>query len=275
MDNSAVVRAITQECKVAIESIEIVTPEVYELVFFDIAKKNGYEVEEFEKFAKKLLNTKINTLIDLSEKSNKQIIHLDVVSKKALDAMQVKDETKLKESINETEALRLEIAKLKESIFKDSLTKTWTRQWLDSNILDEKGRFKKMCTIVIVDLNYFKQINDKLGHIAGDKVLHYIASHLQALNVPVVRYGGDEFLLIFDESYTFDKVKEEMELCRKNLLHKTLKYNGYTFGVCFSYGLHLCKEKENFTKALEKADMKMYEDKKLIKKRVQPHFHKH
>jgi diguanylate cyclase (GGDEF)-like protein len=275
MDNDAIVKEITEECKKAIKSIDIVTPEVYETIFFDIAKKSGYEIEEFEKFSKDLINSQISTLVELNEKSSNHVIHLDVVSKKALDAMHIRDETKLKESISETEALRLEIEKLKESIFKDSLTKAWTRRWLDTNLLDENGRFKNSCIIVIVDLNYFKQINDKLGHIAGDKVLQYIFFHLQSIGVPVVRYGGDEFLLIFDESFIFERVKEIMENSRELLLKKKLKYNRYTFGMCFSYGVYFCKEKESFTRALEKADKQMYEDKKEIKKRVKPYFHKH
>ena len=84
-----------------------------------------------------------------------------------------------------------------------------------------------------------------------------------------------KFLLIFDESFIFERVKEIMENSRELLLKKKLKYNRYTFGMCFSYGVYFCKEKESFTRALERADKQMYEDKKEIKKRVKPYFHKH
>lgn len=265
---STIIKTISQECKSAIEPIEIVTPEIYESTFFEIVKKNGYEVDEVEKLTKKLLDSKINSLIELNEKSSEQVTNLDFVSKKALNAMQVQDEAKLQESISEIETLRLEIKKLKEGIYKDSLTKTWTRQWLDANILDSNGRFKDIYIIAIVDLNYFKQINDKLGHIAGDRVLQFIASHLMSLNVPVVRYGGDEFILIFDSKYNINIVKEKIEICRNRLIQKKLKYGGYSFNTSFSYGIYWCKEKDSFETALEKADKQMYKDKKLIKKKV-------
>jgi len=267
-----VIKAISKECKMIITPLEIVTPEVYESTFFEIAKKRGYEIEEVEKLTKKVLDTKVNSLIELNEKSSEQVTNLDVVSKKALNAMQVHDEEKLQESISEIEALREEIKKLREGIYKDSLTKTWTRQWLDANILDESSRFKNSCIIVIVDLNYFKQINDKLGHIAGDRVLQFIASHLMSLKVPVVRYGGDEFILIFDITYGTDLVKERVEGCRNRLIQKKLKYSGISFNTSFSFGIYRCKEKESFDGALEKADKHMYKDKKAIKKRVQPPF---
>ncbi len=157
----------------------------------------------------------------LNEKSGEQVVQLDAASKKALDAMQKHDEALLQESISETEALRLEIERLKESVYKDSLTKTWNRKWLEANILDEEGRFKEPCTIAIIDLNYFKEINDTVGHIAGDKVLKYISANLQALDIPVVRYGGDEFLLISKEPKQMNEVETNLKACRNALLKKT------------------------------------------------------
>jgi len=266
--DQVIIKAVSQECKSAIEPIDIVTPQIYQSIFSKVAQKYGLETKELEEITKQSLNDQINKLIDLNEKSNEKVIMLDSASKKALNAMQVNDEIMLKESISETEALRREIEKLKESVYKDSLTKTWNRKWLDANILDENGCFKTKCILAIVDLNYFKQINDTLGHIAGDKVLQYISSHLKSLNVPVIRYGGDEFLLIFDSHFDINKAKENMSNCRKLLMKKTLKYNGHSFEISFSYGIHRCNEKENFADALEEADKKMYLDKKAIKEKI-------
>lgn len=270
--NQNIVMAASRECKTAIEALDIVTPPIYASVFSKIAKKYGLDSKELADVTENALDKKIEELLDLNEKSGKQVVQLDAASKKALDAMQKHDEALLQESISETKALRLEIERLKESVYKDSLTKTWNRKWLEANILDEDGRFKEACTLAIIDLNYFKEINDTIGHIAGDKVLKYISANLQALDIPVVRYGGDEFLLIARDPEQMKVVENKLNACRNALLKKSLKYNGYSFKTCFSYGIYECRKDEAFTDALEAADKKMYEDKEKIKKRVPPPF---
>lgn len=271
MDKSIIV-ATSKECKDLIERLDIVTPPIYESIFSKIAAKYGIDTGQLTKVTEESLDERIKELLELNEKNSEQIVHLDAASKKALNAMKEKNEKLLQESISETEALRREIEQLKESVHKDSLTKVWNRKWLEANILDQEERFKKDCTMAIVDLNYFKQINDTVGHIAGDKVLKYISSNLKKLGMPVVRYGGDEFLLIAEDKKEMKIAKKKIASCREELLNKNIKYNDYTFKVCFSYGIHNCTKGENFTDALEAADKKMYEDKAEIKKRVPPPF---
>ena len=267
-----VVKAASRECKAAIDALEIVTPAIYTSIFTEIAKKYGIETEVLASASEDFLDSKISQLLILNEKSGEQIETLDKTSKKALNAMRTHDESGLQKSIEETEALRREIERLKESVYTDSLTRTWNRKWLDANLLDSKERFKDPCTLAIVDLNYFKQINDTLGHIAGDKVLKLISAHLKKIGVPVVRYGGDEFLLIFDKLQDTEKAEKVMHSCREALLKRPLMFNGHTFKASFSYGIYDCAKGENFSDALEGADQKMYEDKKEIKKRVSPPF---
>ncbi|WP_456381581.1 GGDEF domain-containing protein [Hydrogenimonas sp.] len=267
-----VVKAASRECKAAIDALEIVTPAIYTSIFTEIAKKYGIETKELADATEKFLDRQIQKLLILNRKSGEHIEQLDETSKKALDAMQAHDESSLQKSIEETEALRREIERLKESVYTDSLTGTHNRKWLDAHLLDTRECFKSPCILAIVDLNYFKQINDTLGHIAGDKVLKLISAHLKTLGVPVIRYGGDEFLLIFDGSTDMEKAAKKMHLCREALLKKSLLFNGRTFKGSFSYGLYSCTQGENFSDALEKADRKMYEDKKEIKKRIAPPF---
>jgi len=218
---------------VNLKLIDSISP-VYSAIFYDIAKKYGLDEERLKEATLELIEERVAKLIDLSSKSNSHIKSLDGASKKALQAMKEKDEALLKESISETEALRREIEKLKESVYKDSLTQTYNREWLNANCLDDDGCFKSAYTLALVDLNYFKEINDNLGHIAGDKVLKYISSHLKSLGAPVVRYGGDEFLLLFDSPDDARKIDE----CRETVIKKKLKYNDHTFAVSFSCGTY-------------------------------------
>ncbi len=267
------IRLATRECKEAIAPLEVVTPPLFAEIFRKIAKK--YELDETEVTRATIdgLREQIDHYVELNERSAKQIDSLDSTSHKALQAMRENDAAKLQESIDETEALRREIEQLKASVYKDTLTKTWNRKWLEANYLDEEGCFCNACVIAIVDLNYFKQVNDTLGHIAGDKVLQFISAHLKETGAPVVRYGGDEFVLLFTATGNgLARAQQKMRICRDELLHKKLKFGGKTFKASFSYGVAEASKGENFTDALEKADKLLYADKTEIKKVVPPPF---
>ncbi|BBG64949.1 diguanylate cyclase/phosphodiesterase (GGDEF & EAL domains) with PAS/PAC sensor [Hydrogenimonas sp.] len=261
-------KAASQECKEAIEPLDIVTPPIYSSIFSKIAQKHGLDEESLIEATEVTIDEKIVQLLDLNRKSSEQVMSLDGASKKALKAMKEHDDELLNESIKETEALRREIEQLKESVYKDTLTRAWNREWLHANLLDDDGNFKNGYTMAMVDLNHFKEINDTLGHIAGDKVLKYISSHLMALGAPVVRYGGDEFLVFFDSP----EESKKMEKCREEVLNKRLKYSDRSFTTSFSYGIHTCEEGEPFNEALKIADEKMYRDKSQLKKRIKRPF---
>lgn len=83
----------------------------------------------------------------------------------------------------------------------DALTKTWNRRGIDDLLRKEmeRARREKLAfAVLMVDIDYFKKINDQFGHKAGDKALQEIASRIHLTvrpNDAVSRYGGDEFLI--------------------------------------------------------------------------------
>ena len=268
-DPSETLKEITRICKRAIEPIEIVTPPVYGEIFESVAKEKGLDSNIPTEAVEETLREQIDKFMELNDQSSRQIDSLDASSKKALDAMQENDADKLRESISEVETLRKEIERLKSHLYRDTLTKAYNRRWLDANYLNDEGRFVRDTTLAIVDLNYFKQINDTLGHIAGDKVLQFITRHLMETGASVVRYGGDEFILFFDFDRNGEmKATKKMQLCRRELLDKKLKFGGRTFQASFSYGVADAKKGDAFTDILEIADQRLYQDKKAIKTTV-------
>ncbi len=140
---------------------------------------------------------------------------------------------------------------------------------MNSEILNEDGKFIISGSLFLIDLNYFKYINDTFGHIAGDKVLVYVAKHLQRLESDVVRYGGDEFIILFRDKNS-SEVAQEMHLNRELLLKKQLKFHNHKFHTSYSYGGVDVESGTNFTEILEEADAKMYSDKEKIKQRIKP-----
>ncbi len=193
---------------------------------------------------------------------------LSTNTSKAINAIKDKDEETLNKVLKETEALRQEVDKLRAAVYKDALTNVNNRKWLHDNILQENSDlFKKAGTMAIVDLNYFKIVNDTYGHIVGDKVLIFVANQLKKTKYDVVRYGGDEFLIIFDEKISLNKAIAKLDGIREDILGKKIKTKDSSFKVSFSFGVCEFNLDNNLTEIIEQADKNMYEDKINIKKR--------
>jgi diguanylate cyclase (GGDEF)-like protein len=89
----------------------------------------------------------------------------------------------------------------------DSLTQVANRRSMDETLEKEWSRSMRMNTpisLLMIDIDYFKQYNDEYGHIKGDECLQYIAGYLKnSLNRPadfLARYGGEEFCIIMPET---------------------------------------------------------------------------
>ena len=118
---------------------------------------------------------------------------------------------------------------------------------------------------LMVDVNRFKEINDRYGHHVGDEVLQGIASLLRTVvreSDIVVRYGGDEFLVILLETNgEAETVKQRIR--KKIALHN--KTNGWCdFPVTLSIGSAYWnpQSSQSVDDILNEADRLMYEDKK-------------
>ncbi len=97
-------------------------------------------------------------------------------------------------------------AKLKETSFKDEVTGLYNRRFFSLRLEEEISRFRRFnhpVSVVVLDLDGFKSINDEFGHAVGDETLRDIAQilmkHSRGINV-VSRYGGDEFAVLLVET---------------------------------------------------------------------------
>lgn len=102
----------------------------------------------------------------------------------------------------------------------DQLTETYNRRYFDSRIRDEVRRalrYRRELSLVIADVDRFKEVNDTYGHPAGDVVLQEVAGALKkavrAVDV-VCRYGGDEFIMLLPET-SCERAVEKAEHLRK------------------------------------------------------------
>lgn len=102
----------------------------------------------------------------------------------------------------EVDRLRREHAEAREQSIRDSLTASYNRRYLDqrlTSLLAETSRAHTGLAVALVDLDWFKQVNDTFGHLVGDRVLQRVVD-LLSNGLPdgafCARYGGEEFVLV-------------------------------------------------------------------------------
>lgn len=145
---------------------------------------------------------------------------------------------------------------------KDFLTGFYTREHMASVFekrIIEANLHNEKFSILLVDIDHFKKINDKYGHLWGDEFLKYVSSTLRLTLEDkglIFRYGGDEFVVVFS---TPDP-KEAFALARQfNVVMKNrpFLFNGRLFKITLSCGLATypddAKKVEGLLKAADKA----------------------
>jgi diguanylate cyclase (GGDEF)-like protein/PAS domain S-box-containing protein len=158
---------------------------------------------------------------------------------------------------------------LKEQAIHDSLTGLHNRYYL-KQVLDQEvrrsKRYNHCMAFLMIDINRFKEINDRYGHQVGDDILKEVASSLREAvreSDIVVRYGGDEFLLILPETNGESDVVKQRIAKNTALLNK--KDGRLDFPVTLSIGSAYWdpKDHKSVEEILNEADKRMYEDKKM------------
>jgi diguanylate cyclase (GGDEF)-like protein len=264
-------KIISNDVKEALENMDVVTPSIYQSLFSEFAKKHNINLDEEleEQLSKNIIQDQCSRLTDLQSQTSQNAQKLSENTTRAIHAIKEQNSDSLQEVLQQTQALRDEIEKLKASVYKDELTHAYNRKWLHDRFLHNDSQFICRGVLALIDLNYFKKINDTYGHIIGDKVLIFITAQLKKVSKEVVRYGGDEFILLFRDVEDMQSIQRKIEQLRESILSKKLKSNGAEFHVSFSVGVTTFSEDDYLNSVIEDADKKMYEDKVTIKKRIE------
>lgn len=243
---------ITNEIKENMKNLEIVLPSFYGSLYVKKAQEMNINLDPQDLIAHELLDAKMI----------RHIILLNNFTKEAIEAIDAHDEMLLKNILKETKQLYQEIESLKTIIYQNTLTKSFTRKWLEDSFLDDNHTFRKRGILVIIDIDDFKNINDKFGHVIGDKVLIYISNKLKETGGSIIRYGGDEFLVLFDENTAMEIAKQNIKSISNYFEKIIFKVENHEFKTTFSYGISIFDTKMSLDSALEVADAAMYASKK-------------
>ena len=185
----------------------------------------------------------------------------------------------LKERADEIDKLRAELDKVREEAVKDPLTGLANRRAFDERLADSLDdtlqQLKNIC-LMMIDIDHFKEINDKHGHQIGDKVLQFLSSVLRK-NFKgkdlVARFGGDEFAVIIENAPRAG-VMSVAETIRKQVEESKLKRTdtGESLGkVTVSIGYDCIQADDLPNTVLDRADKALYQAKKQGRNRVLPY----
>lgn len=172
----------------------------------------------------------------------------------------------------DSRTLKKELEALRSLAFIDELTGVLNRRGFEYFLGEKKReteRFRKTFGILFIDIDDFKQINDTYGHKIGDKVLKMVAEVLKSnlrINDVVARYGGDEFVVIFEIT---DEDELKVLANRINILINSsfIEDSGNLIKVSVSIGGSISKE-GNLERVLEEADRLMYVSKSKGKNKI-------
>ena len=133
-------------------------------------------------------------------------------------------------------------AQLREQANRDPLTGLYNRRYLDETLgreLAQARRSGNNLSLLLLDIDHFKRINDNFGHPAGDAVLHHSGTLLQALSRQsdlVCRYGGEEFLLLLPGTGPAG-AREQAEKIRRSMESRPVAFEDRWIDVRASIGV--------------------------------------
>ncbi len=157
----------------------------------------------------------------------------------------------------------------------DALTGLYNRRHFEDNLEREflrASRYNNNLSFAIIDVDFFKKVNDTYGHSTGDYVLKEVAylilQNLRKTDM-VFRYGGEEFAVIITET-PLKQAVIPLERLRKSIEEYPFSYNGQNLKITVSIGASEVNEKtETVHQLFEEADKALYKAKESGRNQIQ------
>jgi len=257
------------------DALQIVKEERVDLILLDIMmpKMDGFEVCKRLKSDPKTQNIPI---IFITAKTDEESIEKaydiggsDYITKPFLPKellARVKKELQIVELLQE----------LKKQATTDPLSNLYNRRFFIDNskkIIELAKRKNETISIIMLDIDHFKQVNDTYGHKIGDDVIKKLASVMkeaQRKSDVIARYGGEEFIILLPDT-SYDNAKEVAEKLRKKIEESFITTDtGQKVRFTVSIGVSVVNEEieNNADEATQRADTALYRAKESGRNKV-------
>lgn len=177
------------------------------------------------------------------------------------------------ELMRKIEENRLLQEQLREQATRDPLTGLYNRRYLDDSLHREMTRCLRQgepLSLVLVDLDLFKRVNDEHGHSAGDQVINQLATILMALSRAsdiVCRFGGEEFLVVLPGT-GLEAAEARAEEYRRAFEESPVTVDGTSLAVTLSAGVACSDQEITPHDLIRQADQALYRAKESGRNRV-------
>jgi diguanylate cyclase (GGDEF)-like protein len=164
---------------------------------------------------------------------------------------------------------------LKDQATQDPLTKVFNRRALEEIVNLEHSRSMRNqapLSVIMLDIDHFKELNDSYGHNAGDKVLVEVAELLTRStrgHDSIARFGGEEFIVLLPET-NINQARLIAEKLRMKISSQSFNFTrGSDLAITASFGVTVCElDKESWLSVVERADEALYKAKANGRNRV-------
>ncbi len=173
----------------------------------------------------------------------------------------------------EAQTFRRHLEEQRRQAMIDSLTGLANRAGLQRRMEEEHERWQRYggrLLLVVLDVDHFKSINDRFGHLAGDKVLRLIAQQLsRRLRKTdfIGRFGGEEFVILMP-GVTPEQGATALEELRNGIEHAPFHFKNEPVPVTISIGFTEFREGDTLDSTFERADRAMYQAKEAGRNRI-------
>lgn len=156
----------------------------------------------------------------------------------------------------------------------DPLTSLLNRRAFAHRYEREAARYDRTnrpISLLLIDLDYFKLINDKYGHAGGDEALRILADHLRATSRfgtdDVARWGGEEFAILLSDTGHQSAVRVAERL-RRQIETLKVKFNDHQIHLEASIGVIACRKRETLEQAMQRVDLCLRQAKSQGRNRI-------
>lgn len=202
----------------------------------------------------------------------------DISARKAAEQALLEAHASLQAEVEaQTLALRQVNAQLRIESITDQLTGLYNRRYFNERNLEAFTRFKRLgehYALLLIDIDFFKQINDRFGHDAGDQALRALGEvlthHIRANLEVAARIGGEEFAVLCHGDMTMQSATKLAERLRQSIAAITLGDTHGDIALTASIGVAMCDEHDSdYESIYRRADRALYTAKHGGRNRVE------